>query len=205
MARRRIAFTGLTLGLWLTVSSGLLAHDTHVVGRYRLALGWGDEPAFTGVRNSIVVEVTDAKSGDPITDFEHGSLTTEVSFGTERVRLPLHQVPGGHEFRAWIVPTRAGTFTFHVLGRLNDQPIDITSTCSEKTFDCVVDSTDLQFPAKDPTTGQLAERVERTLPRGEQAQAAAATARNLSLAAVALSALALLAVVVTRAPRARKG
>ena len=35
------------------------AHDDHVAGPYRLVIGWSDEPAFTGIRNAVSVEVTE--------------------------------------------------------------------------------------------------------------------------------------------------
>ena len=126
----------LTAALFVTVD----AHDAHVAGPYRLVIGWSDEPAFTGIRNAVVVEVTETGKG-PITD--PASLAVEVSFGAERIVLPLTQDPARrHVFQAPLVPTRAGTYTFHITGRVKSQPIDITAICSEKTFDCVIDGSD---------------------------------------------------------------
>ena len=180
--------TALAAALWTPVA----AHDVHVVGPFRLEIGWGDEPAFAGVRNSVVAEISDAAGRGPVTDLGGSSLTVEIAFGTERVVLPMQ--PSGerrNEFRAWLVPTRPGTYALHITGRLKDQNVDITSTCSDKTFDCVGDLTDIQFPAKDPSVGQLAERVDRAIPRAEQAVGAATGARSLAVAALALSAFAL--------------
>ena len=42
----------------LTIAAA--AHDAHVAGPYRLVIGWGDEPAFTAMRNTVTVEITDA-------------------------------------------------------------------------------------------------------------------------------------------------
>ena len=39
------------------------AHDAHVAGPYRLAIGWADEPAFTGIRNAVFVEINEAGKG----------------------------------------------------------------------------------------------------------------------------------------------
>lgn len=180
----------------VVLSSRLAAHDAHTVGAYRLEIGWGEEPAFSGVRNAVVVDVTEAKGGAPVIDLDGGSLSVEVSFGAERMVLPLQQAfDRRHEFRAWLIPTRAGTFTFHITGRIRNQPIDITSSCSDKTFDCVVDESQIQFPARDPSAGQLAERIDRALPRAEGALAAAARARTTGLAAIGVSILALLTAV----------
>jgi hypothetical protein len=203
--RPRKAFgLGLT-ALLMTCSVLVSAHDAHVVGPYRLEIGWGEEPAFTGIRNSVVVEITEAKGGDPVNDLDGGTLSAEVSFGAERVVLPLQPAWGRrNEFRASILPTRAGTYTFHITGTVKGQPIDITSTCAEKTFDCVVDVSQIQFPVKDPSVGQLAERVERSLPRAEQALESAARARTTGFAAIAVAVLALSSAIGLGFRRSRK-
>ena len=201
---RRGCRTVATVVAFVTALSVLLvAHDAHVVGAYRLAIGWGEEPAFTGIRNSIVVEITEAAGGRLVSDLGGGSLSAEVSFGNERAVLPL-QPAWGHpnEFRAWILPTRAGTYTVHITGRVKSQPIDITSTCSEKTFDCVVDASEIQFPAKDPSVGDLAEHVDRSLTRVERA---AARAQTVAFAAIAAAMLALASAIVLGVQRGRKG
>jgi hypothetical protein len=209
MFQHRRPRTALGLGLsvlLLTFVVPTSAHDAHVVGLYRLEIGWGEEPAFTGIRNSVVVEITEAKGGEPVNDLDGGALSVEVSFGAERVVLPLQPAwSRRNEFRASILPTRAGTYTFHITGTVKSQPIDITSTCAEKTFDCVVDVSHIQFPVKDPSVGQLAERVERSLPRAEQALESSARARTTGFAAMAVAVLALLSAIGLGFRRSRKG
>ena len=64
-----------------------------------------------------------------------------------------------------------------------------TTTCSDKTFHCVTELASIQFPAKDPSLGDLAERVSRALPRAERAGESATSARVFAiLAAVAAGA-----------------
>jgi hypothetical protein len=184
----------VALALISAAEPELLAHKTHAAGPYRVTLGWGEEPAFTGSRNYVSVVVADS-AGAPLKEAA-GSLAAEVSFGSERVSLPLEPVAGHPgEFRAWLVPTRAGVYSFHITGKINDRAIDVTSACSETTFHCVTDATDLQFPAKDPSVGQLADRIARSGPRADRAIEVAERARTWSYAAVGLGALALLAAV----------
>ena len=64
-------------------------------------------------------------------------------------------------------------------------------TCSETTFECVTDISAVQFPVKDPSAGELADRISRSLPRAERSLEAAAVARNVGFAAMGLAALAL--------------
>jgi hypothetical protein len=181
------------------------AHEKHPAGRFHLTIGWQEEPAFTGSRNAVSVTVTDARGAAPA-DAIGASLSVEVVFGGERVVLPLHPVfgrPG--EFRAAIIPTRPGTYEFHITGKIKEQPIDVRSTCSESTFDCVADASELHFPAKDPSTGQLAESVSRALPRADRALAAASSARTIAMAGLAVAVLALAAAIGLGVRKAAKG
>jgi hypothetical protein len=205
MPRRRRRDLVLALGVTIVVmlSPCASAHERKVVGPYRLTIGWGEEPAFTGARNSVSVAVSDA-SGAPVTD-PGGSLAVEVSFGNERITLalqPAWQRPG--EFQAWLVPTRSGTYSFHVTGTLKGHAIDTTSTCSDKTFHCVADVSEVQFPAKDPSVAQLTERVNRALPRAERAIDTAAAAQKAAIAALTVAALALAATLAGRRRRSGK-
>ena len=181
------------------------AHETQSVKQYRLTIGWGEEPAYSGERNSVDVDVKDG-AGQPVADLGGGSLSVEVAFGDERVvlaLLPARAVPG--RFRASLVPTRAGPYAFHVTGTVKGQAVDVRSTCSESTFHCVGEAADLQFPAKDPSLGQLADSIGRALPRAERALDTAAGARRVALVAVAVAGLALVVAVVLGTRKGRQG
>ena len=79
---------------------------------------------------------------------------------------------------------------------MRQQVVDVTSICSATTFDCVNDVGAIQFPAQDPTLGQLADRVTRALPREERTAQTGLTTRSLAMAGLALAGLALVAAVV---------
>ena len=198
MAGQGNRFVTLAAAAFIFLSWGpASAHDRKTVGAFQFVIGWGEEPAFTGSRNSVVVSVSDAAG--PLKE-TGASLSVEVTFGTERVTLALEPAFGRpHEYRAWLVPTRAGTYAFHVIGKVKDQAIDVSSTCSDRTFDCVAEASDIQFPAKDPSAGQLSDRIDRALPRAELATAAAWRAQAIAVAALAVSVLtAAVAIVLSR-------
>jgi hypothetical protein len=97
-----------------------------------------------------------------------GRFKVEVIFGErnsdERVPpSPLDPVGGSPgEFQAPLIPTRPGTYSFHLTGTLDDgDQIDEVFTSGEGTFHDVEDPAALQFPVEDPTAGELAERLER--------------------------------------------
>jgi hypothetical protein len=200
MPNHRIRFALIAaLAIAVLAPATVGAHERKIAGRYQLVIGWGDEPAFSGVKNAVEVDVTDS-AGAPVTDLGGGTLSVEVIFGDQRVTLPLRAVrqPAG-KFQAWLVPTRAGTYTFHISGTIKGEPLDVSSTCSDTTFACVGDVADLQFPAKDPSPGQLADRLSRGLPRAEEAVSAAGSARVIAFAAIALAAVAIaVAIIRTR-------
>jgi hypothetical protein len=189
----------------LVLSGTAIAHETQSVKQYRLTIGWGEEPAYNGYKNSVDVDVADG-AGAPVSDLGGGSLAVEVSFGDERMARPL--LPYGLKpgrFRAALVPTRAGTYTFHVTGTIKGQTVDTRSTCSDATFHCVTEVSDLQFPAKDPTAGQLAESVGRAIPRAERALDTAASARRIAMGAAGVAVLALVAAIGLGARRGKQG
>jgi hypothetical protein len=146
------------------------AHEPRAAGGIRFVVGWGDEPAYTGVKNSVQVIVSEANGGAPLTDLAD-ALKVEVSKGSEKTTLPLEAnfaVAGGGtpgDYRAWLTPTRPGAYTFRLTGAVRGQAVDESFTSSPTTFDEVVDVADSQFPVKDPSTGELATRLEREIPR----------------------------------------
>jgi hypothetical protein len=178
-------------GLLLTLAVPASAHVETKSGPFRVTMGWGEEPARSGSENFVEVGVSDA-SGAPV-KARAGALEVEVSFGDAVSTLPL--VPGDApgQFRAVIVPTRPGTYGFHVTGAIKGRNIDAQAMCSARTFDCVTDISEVQFPARDPSTGQLAQRLTRALPRAERAEDRADSARGIALAAIVVAALALVA------------
>lgn len=120
---------------------------------------------------------------------------------TEGTAAPAGRRAGG---RVPCLPGAHPTYTFHVAGRLRGQTIDTSSTCSETTFDCVTEVSEVQFPIKDPSTARLAERIGRALPRTERASADAARARNVAIVAIAFAELAFAAAIVLGVRRGRK-
>ena len=188
-----------------TVVGPAAAHETQSAGSFHLSVGWSDEPAFTGSRNAVELVVSNASDGSPIADAKT-ALQVEVIFGEHVVVLTLSPSGRAGTFLAPLVPTQAGHYTFHVTGTVGTQPVDVTSTCSDQTFECVRDVADIQFPTRDPSGGQLAELSSRVVDRADRAAETARTARLVALAAVVVAVLALaLAAGLGWRRRARRG
>jgi hypothetical protein len=157
-----VALTALAAVALLSLSSVASAHEEEQVGKLTLEVGWAQEPAFAGLPNAVQVSI---QMGDePVED---AALTATVVFGdpdstTRTDALPLDPVAGTPgEYRAFVIPTRPGTYTFEITGKVGRKNIDETFTSGERSFDEVLNPGEAQFPEQDPTQGELAERLER--------------------------------------------
>jgi hypothetical protein len=155
----------LTLAVAL-VAAPALAHETNEVGDLSLEIGWGTEPAYVGQLNSVQVIVTHKADGDPIED-PGASLAAAVSYGDKQTSLELapnfESIPG--EYRALLIPTAPGDYTFHITGKVEGLDVDVEVTSSPKTFSPVEDASTVQFPVKAPTNAELAQRLDTELGR----------------------------------------
>ncbi len=165
--RARLAGVSALLAT-LLVSGTAQAHVLKDFGSYSVALGWVVEPTHLGEVNAVQVVVKD-HAGKPITDLANGDLKVVVSAGGQQSgALPLLNrfdpdtglgVPGDYE--ASIIPTVAGDYTFHLTGSIHGTPVDETATSSDSTFNSVVGSTDIEFPAKLPALSDVSTRLDR--------------------------------------------
>jgi hypothetical protein len=182
MPRWIVATAGI-LGLLAAGAGPALAHEHRTVGAIQMTVGWGDEPTYAGIKNSVQVILAD-KSGKPITDLTD-TLTVEVRYGPQTTGpLDLERAFGRSfgrpgDYRAQIIPTRPGTYSFHFTGTVDNQKVDETFTSSDKTFDNVQDAAAIEFPAKDPSAAELAGRLERLGPRLDEARTGASRATTL--------------------------
>lgn len=202
LARSLLAVLSTSTVLAATSRTPVLAHETRAVGRFEFAVGWGDEPAHSASRNSIQLVLSEANGGPPVTDAL--TLAVELIRGNQRTTLalvPYLAVSGGRpgEYRAWVTPTRAGSYTFRFTGLIRGQGIDESFTEND-----VEEATNIAFPVKDPSTAQLATRVDREASRlddaARSARQVAAVAAIVATVAVVIAALAL-----RRSSRDRKG
>lgn len=159
------------------------AHEQRHVNGNDVVVGWLEEPAFAGFLNAVQFIVT--RGGQPVED---ARLEVEVVFGDpdgeERTDpLPLEPAFGAPgEFHATLIPTRPGRYTFHVTGSMNG-PVDELFTSGPETFSEIEEVSGVQFPAQDPSAGELGEAVTQLQEQLDEARAAAQEARDRAGAA----------------------
>jgi hypothetical protein len=201
---RSVGAAALAVATLVLAAGPAAAHEERKVGGLEMAVGFGQEPAYAGEPNSVQLLLH--QGGQPVTDLGD-SLKVTVGFGDSSKDLSIEPnfeigefgTPG--DYRAWFIPTRSGTYSFHFTGSVGKTEIDETFTSGPKTFSDVVSPSDVEFPVQDPTTGELAERIDREVPRlrssiqdaTRAASDEASNARTLGLIGIVVGALGLIA------------
>jgi hypothetical protein len=149
-------------------AGGAAGHVIEHAGTYTVALGWQHEPAYVGSQNAVQIIVTDS-AGKGVTDLGSEDLTVVVSTGGQQTAALTFDTgfdpdtglgtPG--EYDAQLFPTSPGAYTFHLKGAIHGKAIDVTETSSDKTFNSVTGSTDVEFPVKLPTMAEVSTRLDR--------------------------------------------
>ena len=166
------------------------AHAEREAGRYSIEIGFGTEPAYAGQPNSMQVIIS--RDGKPATDLagKLDGLMAHAFYGRkadpklENAMMPLEPhfgddwgTPG--DYRSFFVPTQAGAYTFELKGKLGNQKVNLVIPSGPETFGDVNDPAKAAFPAvKDPTTAQLAQRLDRETTRLNGTVAAATAAQR---------------------------
>ena len=119
-------FIGLLFSIGMIVPS--FAHTTVHVEQYSIEAGWGIEPPVVGIRNDIVLKITEL--GD--TEGSYKGVTSvfkdvdaTVFFGGASKKIDINSdVKPGYYFSP-IIPTKTGTYMVELKGELRGTPIDI--------------------------------------------------------------------------------
>ncbi|MGH9222331.1 MAG: hypothetical protein ACRD2W_00675 [Acidimicrobiales bacterium] len=196
LARSMAAALPLATALAAGAATAAAAHERRTAGSFAFVVGWGDEPAYTGFKNSVQVTVTEASGGAPVSN-AGDTFAVEVIKGSDKTTLPLVGSATPGDYRAWLTPTRPGTYTLRLTGSVRGQLVDQTFTSGPNTFNEVEDVANSSFPAKDPSPGQIATRIDREVPRLDaavrEAEESASSARTLAFVGLAVGVLGLVA------------
>ena len=181
------------------------AHGEHKVDNYTVEVGFGTEPAYAGVTNSVQLIISN--NGRPVTDAKglKVAVTTGDAEPREMVLQPYFGADFGEpgDYRAFFIPTAPGPYTFKVTGTLGGKKVDQSYTSGKDGFDEVTDPAEAQYPVRQPSGSQLTTRLDRETTRLNAAVAAhreaadqdVAEARRLATIGLAVGALGLLTTV----------
>lgn len=142
-----------TLALSATVAA---AHDRRTVGAYQLVVGFLSEPGYSGQPNGLDLRVTDTRTSQPVEGLEK-TLKAEVSFGG-LAALPLTVTARFGQAGAYggqFVPTKPGTYIFHISGKIGTQDVDEKFESGPNRFNDIEGLGALQYPDKVPGGSDL--------------------------------------------------
>jgi hypothetical protein len=88
------------------------------------------------------------------------------------------------------MPTVKGTYTFHIVGKIDTLNIDEKFTSGPSTFGDIEDTSAVQYPQKVPVADELGQRLDAIQSGVDQTRAFALVALALAIVALGGSALA---------------
>ncbi len=116
----------------LLISVGMLtpsfAHTTVEVEQYKIEVGWSIEPPVVGIRNDIVVKITE--SGD--SDGTYRGITSAfknlegtVMYGGATKTIDFSGDPKPGYYFSSIIPTKTGSYLMDLQGEIRDVTINV--------------------------------------------------------------------------------
>jgi hypothetical protein len=205
--RKRTAAVAAVLAVLLVPlpAAPALAHGEHEVANHTFVVGFGTEPGYAGVTNSVQLMISN--NGKPVTDAK--GLKVAVSTGDAEPREMALEPYFGQgwgeqgDYRAFFIPTAPGAYTFKITGTLGGRKIDESYTSGKDGFDEITDPAEAQYPVQEPTGTQVTTKLDRETARLNAALAAeqqaaddqVADARRLATIGLVVGALGLIAAV----------
>jgi hypothetical protein len=155
------------------------AHGQRALGALEFTVGWANEPALVGQPNAVQLVIE--RDGAPLEGAEN-TLKVTVSVGeksSDPMKLrTVFDSPG--EYRADLIPTVVGGYTFHFTGTVEGEKVDQTFVSPKDGFDEVQGSSEIAFPKQAPTTTELAEKLASAERKASDANTAAMRARFIA-------------------------
>jgi hypothetical protein len=201
--RRVVVVTLLAALFALPILAGpASAHDEKKAGKFAFSIGFREEnPTLAGTGNAIEVRITQGGKPVKVTDADAEVLLLHLFVGAQSkpdptregnkpMPIPLHATPWTGEVNRLeskgFVPARPGDYTVHLHTPVKGDPagstetklfrgtkVDLVYVTGENTYGPVTDPKTITYPAGQPTTAELAQRIGRM------------ETRNVALAAVA--------------------
>ncbi len=224
MAKNSLRASALIAGALIALATSFAAASAHYVftaGKYRIAIGWQNEPSsgsdtYVGAQNAIQVFIDVASAtdlhGTPVStlnqDCTHPDFQVTVTVGTTTSSpfcpALVYDTDTGNgrmdEYDYPMIPTVVGAYTFHIFGTINGIPINTKVTSGPTTFDSIADSSSVEFPVAVPAVAAISTKVDSVNQRAAialaSAQSAAATASDAKSSASSATILAIIAIVV---------
>lgn len=154
---RMLATLAVIVSMLAFSATAVSAHERRTVGPYQLVVGFLTEPAYAGQPNGLDLRVTDTRANNQPVEGVEKTLKADVSFGG-LTPLPLTITARFGQAGAYagqFVPTKPGTYIYHLTGKIGTQDIDEKFESGPNRFGDVEGLSALQYPDKVPGGSDL--------------------------------------------------
>jgi hypothetical protein len=100
-----------------------LAHEEVVIGNISIVGGWVDEPPLVNELNGIILIITNASDGQPITNAV-AQLQVTLQKGTETRALEFQPSEEAGTYTATVLPTQTGQYAIVMQGMIAGQTVE---------------------------------------------------------------------------------
>ncbi len=119
-------FVVLLFGVGMIVPS--FAHTTVEVEQYQIEVGWGIEPPVVGIRNDIVLKITEP--GESENSYKgvtsvFKNLDATVMYGGANKKIDINSDPRPGYYFSPIIPTKTGSYMMELKGEIHGTIVDV--------------------------------------------------------------------------------
>jgi hypothetical protein len=137
-------FIALLFSIGMVVPS--FAHTTVEVGEYKIEVGWGTEPPVVGIRNDIILKITEPGETEGsykgVTNV-FKNLEATAMYGGATKKIDINSDPRPGYYFSPIIPTKTGSYVMEIKGEISGTLVDIQIPIEDVESTSVLD-----FPPK---------------------------------------------------------
>ena len=104
------------------------AHTTVEVDQYEIEIGWGIEPPVVGIRNDIILKITESGEIEGtytgVTNV-FKNLEATAMYGGATKKIDINSDPRPGYYFSPIIPTKTGSYFLDLKGNIHGTPIDV--------------------------------------------------------------------------------
>ena len=144
-----ILFAFIVLIFSMGMISPSFAHTSVDVGSYKIEVGWKIEPPVVGIRNDIVLKITE--SGDTEGSYKgvtsvFKNLEATAMYGGATKKIDINSDPRPGYYFSPIIPTKTGSYIMDLKGEISGTLVDVQIPIEDVESTSVLD-----FP---PSSGE---------------------------------------------------
>lgn len=190
---RSVAIGALAALCTTMLTPTTFAHERREVGKYSMSVGFNAEPPFLNEMNGAQFTITiPSEDGRGVEGLASSLKVSVAAGGGQAKEFPLRSVfgtPG--RYVADFMPTRPGTYVFHLTGSIEGTTINERFESGPGRFNDVQDVEPLQFPEPMPAANEAARIARAASDQAVEAQSAAEGLRAAALGGLAAGVLGL--------------